>query len=97
MLTMSRRLIQQWFERNNGRVRKQRERPLLTEDKKAQRVQWCLERQAEMSSGRPVYYAFLDEKWFYIRSRRKKVKILPEKYVHEPLGAAVLPARREVS
>ena len=57
ILKMSRHHIQMWFKANNGKVCKQWEHPFLTEDKKAQQVQLCLEQQAEMLSGRPVYYS----------------------------------------
>jgi len=68
------------------------------------RVEWCKARKAELAAAAEAgegsfhhkYYCFLDEKWFYIRSRRKKLKILPRGQ-HEAEGADNVPMERESS
>ena len=52
------------------------ERPLLTTQHKARRVEWAW-RWYHILSDPTAPVAFLDEKWFYTTNRRRKVKILP--------------------
>jgi hypothetical protein len=62
--------LERWFRANNGKVKKDWERPILTKDRMLKRVEWCRARKEEIESAdRKYYYCFLDEKWFYVRSR----------------------------
>jgi hypothetical protein len=77
-LDMSREKLVIWFREMKGKALKRVSRPILTPDRKADRVQWCKDRQAHINDiSNPFYVAFLDEKWFYTRSNRKKAKYLP--------------------
>jgi len=102
-LFLTRATLKSWFHCSGGKVRKGWERPILTPDRMKARVEWCKARKAEMAAAEEApasyhqkYYCFLDEKWFYIRSRRKKMKILPLG-PHEAEGAADIPIERESS
>jgi hypothetical protein len=80
-----------------GKALKHVSRPILTPDRKAARIQWYKDRQAQINdASNPFYVAFLDEKWFYTRSNRKKAKYLPLGDNEEP-GADELPQLTTVS
>jgi len=76
-LHLTRHHVKLWFRANRGKVRKGWERPILTKERMKKRVEWCQIRKAEMAAAAEAgddsfnqrYYCFLDEKWFYIRSR----------------------------
>ena len=80
--------LRKWFDSNGGRCKKLVTKPLLTALHKDRRVTWCRERllQLQQQSGqqKPVYFAFLDEKWFYPYSGRKQVKELPAAEHEDP-------------
>lgn len=63
--------LQTWQEKSTV------ERPLLTQERKEHRVEWANRRLQQLIADDEVFYCFLDEKWFYCRNRRKKVKFLP--------------------
>jgi len=77
-------MLKGWFHCSGGKVRKGWEHPILTPDRMKARVEWSKARKAELAAAKEAgdnkyhqrYYCFLDEKWFYIGSRRKKLKIL---------------------
>jgi hypothetical protein len=81
ILTMNRNSVHRWFKKNNGKTKKQSYWPILSPERKEKRKEWAtfwLDKiQHARDSGVPLYIAFLDEKWFYIYSRRKRAKILP--------------------
>jgi len=103
-LFLTRSTLKAWFHSCGGKVRKNWERPILTPERMAGRVQWCKDRKAELAVAEAAgpdnhhqrYYCFLDEKWFYIRSRWKKMKLLP-RGEHEAEGAEQVPMERESS
>ena len=70
-----------WFKENRGTLKKRISRPILTSDRKLQRIEWCRGWFRIFSiakrQGKRIYIAWLDEKWFYTRSGRKKAKFLP--------------------
>jgi hypothetical protein len=74
-ITLSGFQLSDWFHSFGGKEKAVVPRPLLTDEKKTRRVEWCLQRLREIERGER--FVFLDEKWFYVRSRRKKVKVLP--------------------
>ena len=59
-------------------------------DQKNARKFWCEEEKARIANlGKDFYACFLDEKWFYITSWRRKLKILPEEEGEDPNEVAL--------
>jgi len=68
-----------WFKQQGGKEKSPLPKPYLTEDQKKERVTWCKEvKDIIKKEGKNFYAVFLDEKWFYPTSRRRKLKILPK-------------------
>ena len=64
--------LYRWFKTQGGKERSPKEKPYLTEDQKSERKKWCQEQKKLMQEkGKRFYACFLDEKWFYITSRRQ--------------------------
>jgi hypothetical protein len=75
-LSLSRRQVCGWFKANGGVERSAKEKPILTEEMKKKRRAWAKKWGAILTDPyAPV--AMLDEKWFYKRNRRRKLKDLP--------------------
>ena len=88
-LSLSRKTLSRWFKNNGGKEKRAIEKPLLTTTHKEQRKDWATQHFDIISDEtKPVVY--LDEKWFYTTSRRKRMKILPKASWEEadPLYAA---------
>jgi len=67
-----------WFVQNKGRETAATTKPYLTTDQKKARKEWCMRIKSLIAEhGNNFYCCFLDEKWFYTVSRRRKVKFLP--------------------
>jgi len=75
-LSISRKQLARWFQKNGGKEVSVVERPLLTREHKERRVQW-VRRWYDILSDPLAAVAFLDEKWFYTSNQRRKVKKLP--------------------
>ena len=76
-LIMNRRQLNNWFNNNGGKEISPIEKPLDTPIHKVKRLDWVRKYYHILTS--PAYYvAYLDEKFFYTTSRRKKIKILPK-------------------
>ena len=70
--------LSRWFKKQGGNQKSPLEKPYLTADQKKNRVKWATEQRKLMEDkGDDFYCAFLDEKWFYTTSRRRKIKVLP--------------------
>ena len=70
--------VRAWFIKQRGTTKSPKEKPYLTEDQKTKRKEWCEEQKREMADrGMDFYACFLDEKWFYTTSRRRRIKYLP--------------------
>ena len=70
--------VWRWFRQNGGKEKSPLEKPYLTDDQKKERKKWCIEEKQRMEEyGDEFYACFLDEKWFYTVSRRRRVKVLP--------------------
>ena len=70
--------LMNWFKAQGGRDKSPKEKPHLTADMKRARKKWCEDEKARIAEHGPDFHAcFLDEKWFYTTSRRRRVKILP--------------------
>ncbi len=74
-LTLHTRQVWRWFRRSGGKEKRPAEKPRLTDDHKNQRIIWARKWKKVLRDRKP--YAFLDEKWFYTTSRRRKIKFLP--------------------
>ena len=91
-LTIRRRMLSKWFDDNGGKLKAPVEKPLLTPKHMQQRVDWVHKYKYILSDDtKPV--AFLDEKWFYTSSRRRRRKILP-RGPNEPEGADIVPIKK---
>ena len=67
-----------WFKGQGGNERSPKEKPYLTEDQKKGRLDWCeQEKKRAEEWGDDFHAVFLDEKWFYLASRQRKIKVLP--------------------
>ena len=67
-----------WFHQQGGKKKSPMEKPYLSEDQKKERKKWCEREKSRIAKwGGRFYACFLDEKWFYMTSRRRKVKCLP--------------------
>jgi hypothetical protein len=64
-----------WFVKHKGEVRRKISKPELSAGSKTKRVTWATE--FLKLRGERKYYCYLDEKWFYLESRREKRKLLP--------------------
>ena len=82
---INRRQLNNWFNDNGGKEISPIEKPLDTPIHKVKRLGWVRKYYRILTC--PSYYvAYLDEKFFYTTSRRKKIKVLP-KGEHEVDGA----------
>lgn len=70
--------VWRWFKDQGGKEKSPIEKPLLTEEAKKERKAWCEKVLAKIADyGDNFHACYLDEKWFYTTSRRRKLKILP--------------------
>ena len=58
--------LRKWFLLNKGKQVQVKvvTKPILTNEQKLKWVQWAEQQLIELSSDNPLYYAFLDKKWF---------------------------------
>ena len=76
-LHLNRKQVSAWFKKNKGKEVSPIERPLETEKNIEERKKWIAKYFSILTDpSKPVVY--LDEKWFYTTSRRKKLKQLPQ-------------------
>ena len=81
--------VRLWFKAKGGKEKSPLEKPYLTEDQKKERKKWCEDEKARIAQYGDQYYAcFLDEKWFYTTSRRRRVKHLPPDEDEDPKEVA---------
>ena len=101
-LRFSKNMVRRWFNKCGGKLKTVVTKPLITKEQKLQRVKWAVKWKHKIDAANDknatenLHVAFLDEKWFYTRSRRRKQKYLPA-HSSEPASAAELPTRRERS
>jgi hypothetical protein len=86
--------LYRWFKKNKGKEKRVKEKPLLTEEHKASRLEHANRIRTLHEQGAIICY--LDEKWFYHFSRRKKSKHLPRAEFEEE-GADRMRVRRVIS
>ena len=75
--------VYKWWKDNGGEEKSAFEKPRLTEEHKRQRAEWVVQWKKFLDEDFPVCY--LDEKWFYTQTRRRKLKLLP-RAKHESPG-----------
>ena len=68
-----------FFKKFGGRLVRHTTKPRLTDEQKLERVVWAKDMKKLIEElGPKLHYCFIDEKWFYTTSRRKKLQILPQ-------------------
>ena len=76
-LSLNRKQVSFWFQKNGGKERWFIEKPLLTDEHKKARKVW-VHKNFHLLTQQHCPVAFLDEKWFYTTSRWKRIKQLPK-------------------
>ena len=75
-ISIHRLQLYRWWKKEGGTEKSSIEKPRLTAEHRQQRLEWIDKWAAIMTDeSKPVVY--LDEKWFYTTSRRRKLKLLP--------------------
>ena len=71
--------LHRWFKSQGGKDKSAKEKPFLSADQKRERKKWChKEKKQKADAGSNFHACFIDEKWFYTTSsRRRRLKILP--------------------
>ena len=87
-LTLHPKQVYRWWRKNNGSEKSPFEQPRLTTKHMADRVSW-IETWGDSFLDILFPVCYLDEKWFYTTTRRKKLKHLP-RHKNEPIGVDVL-------
>ena len=77
---LSKYQLRSWFIENNGQGVSDVSRPLITEELKKRRKDYCKQMCEQLISDDESFKlrVHTDEKWFYIRSGRQRVKRLPK-------------------
>ena len=69
--------VYRWFKLLGGKEKSPIEKPHLTPEMKEERKKWCEYIKTLIAEHGDQFYAcYLDEKWFYTTSRRRRMKIL---------------------
>ena len=88
-----------FLKQNKGTIKESVIRPRLTEDNKASQLVFSVMCKEKIKGSKKkkkavtFYYCFLDEKWFYCFTNRKKTKNLPP-FPGENLDDVFVPPRR---
>ena len=83
-LHISRRQLMVWFYHNNGKQRSPIEKPLDTDEHKKLRLSWVA-KYYHLFIDSSIPMGHLDEKWFYVRRRRRQIKTLPPREGEPPV------------
>jgi hypothetical protein len=96
-LSLSKYTFTRFFNENKGKVREAKTKPRLSEQNKAKRVVFCKKNKKRLNRKKKkntkFHYCFIDEKWFYVYTNRKKNKYLPAA-PFENLSDVFVPARK---
>ena len=76
-LSLNRRQVTKWFKQNGGKERSCIKKLLLKDKHKNARKIW-VHKYFHLLRDLTTPVVFLDEKWFYTTSRRKRIKQLPK-------------------
>ena len=68
--------VYKWFRQQGGKEHSAKEKPLDTDVHRRNRLQW-VRTWWDLLTNASAPVAFLDEKWFYVTNRRRKIKRLP--------------------
>ena len=77
-LTISLHRLQlfRWWKKQGGKEKSSIEKPRLTPEHCGKRLDW-IEKWEDVATDPNIPVAYLDEKWFYTATRRRKIKMLP--------------------
>jgi len=75
-LSLHKEQLRRWFVREGGKEYSAKEKPLDTDEQKKKRLEW-VRKWFKYLSDPNCAICFLDEKFFYVTNRRRKIKRLP--------------------
>ena len=87
-LKMNKHHFWTFFYMHGGKLQRPITKPRLTTEQIQQRLEFS-KKWIEKIKTKGLYYCYLDEKWFYTTSRRKKMKILPQADFETPEDAYI--------
>eukprot|EP00956_Cyclotella_meneghiniana_P030439 scaffold76641_cov37-Cyclotella_meneghiniana.AAC.1 len=84
-LNLTKKQLWRHFKQFRGTMKSPLEKPFKTDKQKAETLEWCRKvKTLKRSLGNKFHICFIDEKWFYTQSRRKKTKHLPRHETEDP-------------
>ena len=92
-LKMTRLKFWEFFYKSGGKLKRAITKPRLSMEQIKARVKFAEKWLRLLESGEKIYYCFLDEKWFYTTSRRRKFKILPQAIFESLKDAFFIPPK----
>ena len=75
-ISLHRLQLFRWWRKQGGKEKSSIEKPRLTPEYCRKRLDW-IEKWEDITTDPNIPVAYLDEKWFYTSSRRRKIKTLP--------------------
>ena len=75
-ISIHRLQLYRWWKKEGGTEKSSIEKPRLTAEHRQQRLEW-IDKWATIMTDESKPVVYLDEKWFYTTSRRRKLKLLP--------------------
>lgn len=77
--------LRRHFRLLGGKLKSPVEKPYKTADQQKETLDWAITmKERRRQKGRNFHVCFLDEKWFYTTSRRRKIKVLPQQDGEDP-------------
>ena len=84
-LTLTAAHLRRHFRLAGGKLKSPLEKPYKTADQQRETLQWMIEmKELRRRKQRDFHVCYLDEKWFYTTSRRRKIKVLPRQEGEDP-------------
>ena len=77
-ISLHRLQVNNWFKSEGGTERSPIEKPLDTPDHMTKRLEW-VRKWFDLLTNPDAPVAFLDEKWFYVTNRRRKVETITDR------------------
>jgi hypothetical protein len=88
-LSMTRHHFYKFFGIFNGKYNSPTTKPRLTDKQKKQRLDWAIHwNKLKRKPASQKHFCFIDEKWFYTTSKRRKQRILPQHPITETAADA---------
>merc|ERR1712032_509552 len=75
-ISLHREQVRNWFREQGGKEYSAKEKPLDTDEHKRKRLEWIRKWQSKLRDPN-THLCYLDEKFFYVTNRRRKIKRLP--------------------